>query len=208
MASSGDLITLFVGLELLSITSYILVAMNKKNVQSNEGAFKYLVLGSISSAVILYGMSFLYGMSGSTTVSEINAALGQSTQGMLPLIYLSFFLLVAGFGFKVAAAPFHMWSPDVYQGASTPVTAFLAVVSKAAAFAILFRLMYNIYMVGDLMSLPIHQDIMTTLMAVAATAMVVGNFVALRQTHMKRLMLTPELPMRVICWFPLRFSSR
>ncbi|NTZ20859.1 NADH-quinone oxidoreductase subunit N [Paenibacillus sp. JMULE4] len=188
MASSGDLITLFVGLELLSITSYILVAMNKKNVQSNEGAFKYLVLGSISSAVILYGMSFLYGISGSTTVSEINAALGQSTQGMLPLIYLSFFLLVAGFGFKVAAAPFHMWSPDVYQGASTPVTAFLAVVSKAAAFAILFRLMYNIYMVGDLMSLPIHQDIMTTLMAVAATAMVVGNFVALRQTHMKRLM--------------------
>lgn len=188
MASSGDLITLFVGLELLSITSYILVAMRKKNLSTNEAAFKYIVLGAISSAIILYGMSFLYGMSGSTAINDINSALGQSGQSMLPMIYLSFFLLLAGFGFKVAAAPFHMWAPDVYQGAPTPVTAFLAVVSKAAAFAVLFRLMYGIYAVGDMMSLPIHQDVLTTLMVVAAAAMILGNFIALRQTHMKRLL--------------------
>ncbi|TVY09305.1 NADH-quinone oxidoreductase subunit N [Paenibacillus cremeus] len=188
MASSGDLITLFVGLELLSITSYILVAMRKKQAASNEGAFKYIVLGGVSSAVILYGMSFLYGMSGSTVINEINSAIGQAGKGMLPMIYLSFFLLLAGFGFKVAAAPFHMWAPDVYQGAPTPVTAFLAVVSKAAAFAVLFRLIYGIYAVGDLMSQPIHQDILTSLMVVAAAAMILGNFIALRQTHMKRLL--------------------
>ncbi|MDO3678854.1 NADH-quinone oxidoreductase subunit N [Paenibacillus ehimensis] len=188
MASSGDLITIFVGLELLSITSYILVAMRKKDKRSNEGAFKYLVLGGVSSAVILYGMSFLYGMTGSTVIKEINAGLGQAAQGMLPLVYLSFFLLLAGFGFKVAAAPFHMWAPDVYQGAPTPVTAFLAVVSKAAAFAILFRFMYNVYAIGDLMNLPFHKDVLLSLMVVAAAAMIVGNFIALRQTNMKRLL--------------------
>jgi NADH-quinone oxidoreductase subunit N len=188
MASSGDLITLFVGLELLSITSYILVAMRKKSLSSNEGAFKYIVLGGISSAIILYGMSFLYGISGSTSIQEINAAVGQSAATSLPFIYLSFFLLLAGFSFKVAAAPFHMWAPDVYQGAPTPITAFLATVSKAAAFAILFRVMYGVYGVGELMGQPVHGDVLTALMVVAALAMIVGNFVALRQTNMKRLL--------------------
>ncbi|MCZ8514839.1 NADH-quinone oxidoreductase subunit N [Paenibacillus filicis] len=188
MASSGDLITLFVGLELLSITSYILVAMRKKNLQSNEGAFKYIVLGGISSAIILYGMSFLYGMAGSTAIGDINTAIGQGASTLMPLIYLSFFLLLAGFGFKVAVAPFHMWSPDVYQGASTPITAFLAVVSKAAAFAILFRLMYGIFAVGELMQTPFHGDVLTALMVVATAAMILGNFIALKQTHLKRLM--------------------
>ncbi|AFH59185.1 NADH-quinone oxidoreductase subunit N [Paenibacillus caseinilyticus] len=188
MASSGELITLFVGLELLSITSYILVAMRKRNLQSNEGAFKYIVLGGISSAIILYGMSFLYGMTGSTVIAEINAGLGQASQGMLPLMYLSFFLLLAGFGFKVAAAPFHMWAPDVYQGAPTPVTAYLAVVSKAAAFAILFRVIYNVFGVGELMGQPFQQDVLLSLTVVAAIAMVAGNFVALRQSNLKRLL--------------------
>ncbi|UUZ91251.1 NADH-quinone oxidoreductase subunit N [Paenibacillus sp. P25] len=188
MASSGDLITLFVGLELLSITSYILVGMRKKHLQSNEGAFKYIVLGGISSAVILYGMSFLYGMTGSTAIGEINTALGQNAATLRPLMYLSFFLLLAGFGFKIAATPFHMWAPDVYQGSPTPITAFLAVVSKAAAFAILFRMMYGIFAVGDLMQTPFHEDVLTAMMVVAAAAMIAGNVVALRQTNLKRLM--------------------
>lgn len=188
MASSGDLITLFVGLELLSITSYILVAMRKRDLRSNEAAFKYIVLGGISSAIILYGMSFLYGMSGSTSIPEINAALGQNAESMLPFLYVSFFLLLAGFGFKIAAAPFHMWAPDVYQGAQTPVTAFLAVVSKAAAFAILFRVLYGVYAIGGLMELPFHGDVLLSLMVVAAAAMILGNFTALRQNHLKRLL--------------------
>ncbi|TDF93601.1 NADH-quinone oxidoreductase subunit N [Paenibacillus piri] len=188
MASSGDLITLYVGLEVLSITSYILVAMRKKDLQANEGAFKYIVLGGISSAIILYGMSFLYGVSGSTNISEINTIISQDAASILPYLYLSFFLLLAGFSFKVAAAPFHMWAPDVYQGAATPVTAFLAVVSKAAAFAILFRVLYGVFAIGPLMETPLHKDVLLSLMVVAALAMVLGNFIALRQSNMKRLL--------------------
>ncbi|WP_248929385.1 NADH-quinone oxidoreductase subunit N [Paenibacillus hamazuiensis] len=188
MASSGDLITLYVGLELLSITSYILVAMRKKNTLSNEGAFKYIVLGGISSAIILYGMSFLYGLSGSTAISEINSALGEALTSMGAIVYLAFFLLLAGFGFKIAAAPFHTWAPDVYQGASTPITAFLAVVSKAASFAIVFRIMYGVFAIGPVMDTPFHQDVLTALMTLAAIAMILGNFIALRQKQLKRLL--------------------
>jgi NADH-quinone oxidoreductase subunit N len=188
MASSGDLITLYVGLELLSITSYILVAMRKHNAQSNEASFKYVVLGGISSAFILYGMSFLYGLSGSTAISDINTALGSGLMSMPGLVYLSFFLMLAGFGFKIAASPFHMWAPDVYQGAATPVTAFLAVVSKAAAFAIVFRVMYGIFAYGAVMDQPFHGDVLMSLMVLAAIAMIAGNFIALRQNNMKRLL--------------------
>lgn len=192
MASSGDLITLFVGLELLSITSYILVGMRKANWRSNEGAFKYMVNGGISSAMILYGMSFLYGMSGSTNISEINTALAQNAASFSALIYVAFFLLLAGFGFKIAAAPFHTWAADVYQGAPTPISAYLAVVSKGAGFAILFRVMYGVFyqISNDAASpvIPIGQDILTSLAVLAAAAMIVGNLVALRQKNMKRLL--------------------
>lgn len=188
MASSGDLITLFVGLELLSITSYILVALQKRSLQSNEGAFKYIVLGSISSAMILYGMSFLYGMSGSTNLAEINLALTEYIGSYEMLAYVAFFLLLAGFGFKIAAAPFHSWAPDVYQGAPTPVTAFLATVSKAAAFAILFRVMYVVFDNGEFFSETLHKDAFLALMVLAAISMIVGNFTALRQQNVKRLL--------------------
>lgn len=192
MASSADLITLFVGLETLSITSYIMAGIRKKNQLSNEGAFKYLIQGGISSAVILYGMSFLYGMTGSTSLPAIRMALdnAEASSAFGPMIYLSFFLLLAGFSFKVAAAPFHTWAPDAYQGAPTPVTAFLAVVSKAAALAMTFRvLLYLFYeMMSGNLSTPIGHDAFLALSAVAATAMIVGNTMALKQRDLKRLM--------------------
>lgn len=188
MASSGDLITLFVGLELLSITSYVLVGMRKKLYASNEGAFKYVVTGGISSAVILYGMSFLYGMSGSTNLAAINQALANNYTAFEPLVYVAFFLLLAGFGFKIAAAPFHMWAPDVYEGAPAPATAYLAVVSKAAGFAITLRVLYSVFGIGGMLQLDIHADVLTAIGVLAAAAMIVGNFVALRQTSMKRLL--------------------
>lgn len=188
MASSGDLITLYVGLELLSITSYVLVGMRKRSYASNEGAFKYVVMGGISSAIILYGMSFLYGMSGSTHLGQINQALSANYASFEPLIYVSFFLLLAGFAFKIAAAPFHMWAPDVYQGAPTPVTAYLAVVSKAAGFAITFRVLYSVFGLGGLRESNLHPDVLLSIMVLAAAAMIVGNFVALRQRNMKRLL--------------------
>lgn len=189
MVSSGDLITLFVGLELLSITSYIMVAMKKKDSLSNEGAFKYVVLGGISSAILLYGMSFLYGLSGSTNLTEINVALSEHAGSFGAMIYVAFFLILAGFGFKMAAAPFHAWAPDVYQGAPTPVAAFLAVVSKLAAVALLFRLTYVVfYGVGADPDQPIGSDIFLALSILAAFSMVAGNVMALRQKNMKRLL--------------------
>ncbi|SHE11335.1 NADH-quinone oxidoreductase subunit N [Chlamydia abortus] len=189
MVSSGDLITLFVGLELLSITSYIMVAMKKKDSRSNEGAFKYVVLGGVSSAMILYGMSFLYGMSGSTNLAEINAQLSLYSGSFGALIYVAFFLLLAGFGFKIAAAPFHTWAPDVYQGAPTPVTAFLAVVSKAAGLALMFRVFYMVFFqVNAGPNLPIDADVYMSLSVLAAISMIAGHFMALKQKNMKRLL--------------------
>jgi NADH-quinone oxidoreductase subunit N len=188
MASSGDLITLFVGLELLSITSYVMVGMRKKNLASNEGAFKYVVQGGISSAIILYGMSFLYGISGSTNIAEINQAISGHYTDYKALIYLAFFLLLAGFGFKIAAAPFHTWAPDVYEGAPSPVTAFLAVVSKAAGFALTFRVIYSVFGLGAILQTEIHSDVFLALSVLAAIAMIAGNAIALRQKSLKRLL--------------------
>ncbi|WP_274362471.1 NADH-quinone oxidoreductase subunit N [Paenibacillus thermotolerans] len=189
-ASSTDMITLYVGLELLSITSYILVGFRKKVSVSGEAAFKYIVMGAISSAFILYGMSFLYGLSGSTNLFEVNDALRNAAAGNEALLYVSFFLMLAGLGFKVAAVPFHTWAPDVYQGSTTPVAAYLAVVSKAAGFALLFRLMYTVYFqVGSgSEDFPIKDDIFLSFAVLAALAMIVGNAMALRQSNMKRLL--------------------
>ncbi|HEX7058134.1 MAG TPA: NADH-quinone oxidoreductase subunit N [Bacilli bacterium] len=189
MASSGDLITMFIGLELLSITSYILVGMRKNHLRSNEGAFKYLVLGGISSAFVLYGMSFLYGMTGSTSLDMINAGLQQVLNNYGALTYVSFFLMFLGFGFKLSAAPFHNWAPDVYQGAPTPVTTFLAVVSKAAGLAILFRIAYSVFFgLGSLQVQHLSNDVFKALAVLAAVTMIVGNFSALKQRNMKRLL--------------------
>ncbi len=188
MASSGDLITLFIGLELLSITSYVMVGMRKKDMASNEGAFKYVVLGGISTAIILYGMSFLYGISGTTNIMEINMAISENFSEFEPIIYLAFFLLLAGFGFKIAAAPFHTWAPDAYQGAPSPVTAFLAVISKAAGFALIFRVLYNVFGLGAILQTDIHSDVFLGVAVLAAIAMIVGNALALRQKNMKRLL--------------------
>lgn len=193
MASSGDLITLFIGLELLSITSYILVGMYKSELPSNEASFKYIVMGGISSAFIIYGMSFLYGLTGTTNIAVLSQGLPAVYSSFEPIIYLSFFLMIAGFGFKIAAVPFHTWAPDVYQGAPTPVTAFLAVVSKAAALAIIFRLFINVYaylqpnpMLGVESSF--FDDALLTFSVLAAASMIIGNTVALRQTNVKRLL--------------------
>jgi NADH-quinone oxidoreductase subunit N len=188
MASSGDLITLFVGLELLSISSYVLVGIRKTSHQSTEAAFKYVVLGGIASAFILYGMSFLYGLTGTTNVSEINTALQGFDPSFGPLLYVSFFLMLAGFAFKIAAAPFHAWAPDVYQGAPTSVAAYLAVVSKTAAFAMMFRLIYNLYYNVGTTEAPISQDLFLMVSIIAAVAMVVGNALAIKQRNMKRLL--------------------
>jgi NADH-quinone oxidoreductase subunit N len=188
MSSSGDLITLFVGLELLSITSYVLVATRKKSRLASEAAFKYVVTGGVASAFILYGMSFLYGVTGGTHLVDIVRGMDPALENFRAILYISFFLMIAGFAVKLALAPFHAWAADVYQGAPTPVTAFLAVVAKGAAFAMIYRLFMNsaFFLGGD--NETVKKDIFLGLAVLAAAAMIVGTVGALRQRNVKRLL--------------------
>ncbi|WP_103109782.1 NADH-quinone oxidoreductase subunit NuoN [Brevibacillus reuszeri] len=190
MASSADLITLFVGLELLSLSSYILVGMRKKSLQSNESAFKYVVSGGIATAITLFGMSYIYGLTGTTHIYEISMRLAEAGMaGYQFLVYVAFAFLVVGLAFKISAAPFHMWTPDVYQGAPTPITAFLAVVSKAAGFSLLFRVvMISFFNVTDGVGRFFFQEGSLYLGLMAAASMIIGNTMAIRQTNVKRMM--------------------
>lgn len=201
MSSSGDLITLFVGLELLGITSYILVGVRKRSRLSSEAAFKYLVTGGVASAFILYGMSFLYGVVGSTNMGLIGQNIGAAIADYRALIYVAFFLMIAGFAMKVALAPFHAWAADVYQGAPTPVTSFLAVVSKGAVFAMLYRVMMNTAFFAKEES--VQQDLYLGLAALAAAAMIVGTAGALRQRNVKRLLALSGVANAGILLIPL-----
>jgi NADH-quinone oxidoreductase subunit N len=191
MTSSGDLITLFVGLELLSISSYILVGLRKKHLQSNESAMKYVINGGISTAITLFGMSYIFGLTGTTNLKTIATQLSSVIDmGHQYLLALAFLLLLVGLSFKLASAPFHMWAPDVYQGAPTPVTAFLSVVSKTAGFVIVLRLMIFIFAAtpaegtNSLSMLLSMQDYIAFL---AGATMIIGNTIALKQRNVKRL---------------------
>lgn len=196
MASSSDLITLYVGMEVLSISSYILVGTRKNHIQSNESAFKYVVSGGIASAVTLYGMSFIYGLTGSTNLYVIAERLSSVFHGGFDfLVFLSFFLMIVGLAFKISAVPYHMWAPDVYQGAPTPITAFLSVVSKAAGFAIVLRVFLVIF--GNLVNFDMKTGQQTSVLVdtlglyiaiIAGASMIIGNTLAVRQVNIKRMM--------------------
>jgi NADH-quinone oxidoreductase subunit N len=192
MTSSADLITLFVGLELLSISSYILAGLRKRNRLSNESAMKYVINGTVSTAIFLFGVSYVYGLTGTSNLREIFGAFGnlQDPQHIY-LVALALFMIVVGLSFKIAAAPFHMWAPDVYQGAPTPVTAFLSVISKTAGFVILLRIVVTGFVQapsgnGEAEYLLFHlQDLLAI---IAGATMIIGNTIALRQRNIKRMM--------------------
>lgn len=192
MSSSGDLITLFVGLELLSISSYILAGMRKGNLRSAEASMKYVINGGISTAITLFGMSYLYGVSGTTNLYELGNIVSNQTVPQLQYITgLSFFILFIGLSFKLATVPFHMWAPDVYEGAPTPVTAFLSIVSKTAGFVLLLRLIITVYltaMMDDIGFLSIFTANQQYIAVFAALTMIIGNIVALRQSNIKRML--------------------
>jgi len=183
MAASVDLLMLFLAFEFLSITSYIMVGFLRDDKKSSEGAIKYFLYGSVSSAIMLYGISLLYGVAGDTSLAAIAKALGDAKamaqfQG---LIALAITLTLVGFGYKIALAPFHQWSPDAYEGAPTPVTAFISLGPKIAGFAALARVV--------LVALPnFAPDWTNVLWAIAALSMTLGNLVALRQRNIKRLL--------------------
>lgn len=179
MASARDLISIFVALELLSIPAYMLAGWRKRDLHGNEAGAKYYLMGVFASAVLLYGMSLLYGVSGSTLLSDIGAAVAGGEAR--PLVTLAIVLVTVGFAFKVSAVPFHTWAPDVYEGAPTPITAFLAVASKAAGFVALLTVV--------LLAFPERSDVVGPLMWVlAALTMTVGNLIALRQTNIIRML--------------------
>lgn len=190
VTSSADMITMFVGLELLSFSSYILAGLRKDNIHSNESAFKYVVNGGVASAITLFGMSYVYGLTGQTNLFLIADALQNPVvlQNNFLLMF-AFFLVFIGLSFKIAAAPFHMWSPDVYQGAATPVTAFLSVVSKATGFAFIIRLMIIVFGSAAGISLvqPVLLDAQIYIAVLAAITMIIGNVMALKQTNVKRM---------------------
>jgi len=179
MAGGIDLISIFIGLETMAVSFYILTGFIKPSQRSNEAAVKYFLLGAFSLGILLYGMSLMYGLSGTTNLRAMAAAF--SGQERDPRLVLAVILLVAGVGFKIAAVPFHMWAPDVYEGAPTPVTAFLSVGSKAASFAMLLR----IFVLG----LPaMNEDWRLLFYVLSIITMTVGNFAALTQTNLKRML--------------------
>jgi NADH-quinone oxidoreductase subunit N len=191
MASSADIITLFVGLELLSISSFVLVGLRKKSLFANEASFKYVVSGGIATAFTLFGMSYMYGLSGTTNLYLMTERLAEAYNGGFAfLVLLSFAFVLVGISFKISAVPNHLWAADVYQGAATPITAFLAVVSKAAGFALVLRLLVTAYigLVTPEGHSVLMQNLSVILSVAAALSMIIGNTMALRQTNVKRMM--------------------
>jgi NADH-quinone oxidoreductase subunit N len=179
MASGIHLATIYVGLELMSLSSYILAGYFKNEQKSTEAAMKYFILGAVSSAILLYGISLIFGVTGSLNLLDISDALEKQVTN--DALMFGIMLLAAGLCFKIAAAPFHVWTPDVYEGAPTPITAFLSTASKAAAFAIFVRIFY----VG------MHHfklDWQYVLGIIAALSMIIGNLAAITQDNIKRML--------------------
>ncbi|OGW45304.1 MAG: hypothetical protein A2Y66_00160 [Nitrospirae bacterium RBG_13_41_22] len=181
MASAGDLIVLYLGLELMALSTYVLAGFIRHDIKSNEAALKYFLLGAFSSAFLLYGISIIYGLTGTTDIKAIALFISEKgLAGNLSLLLSVMFFIVA-FGFKIAAAPFHMWAPDVYEGAPTSITAFMSVGPKAAGFAVLGR----VFMVA-FASVKVEWAVI--LIPLSILTMAVGNIVALSQTNIKRML--------------------
>jgi NADH-quinone oxidoreductase subunit N len=190
LSSATDIVMVYLSLELVSIPSYLLAGYLKGKERSTEAAMKYVVYGATASGVMIYGFSLLFGLAGSTQVSEIGRVLATG-KAVLPAL-LAAVMVAVGFGYKIAAVPFHMWSPDVYEGAPTPATAFFSVGPKAAGFAVLVRFYYSAFAASDpgtgLWRLTADVDWPLLFAAIAAVTMTVGNLVAVQQSNVKRLL--------------------
>lgn len=182
MSLGSDFMTIFLGLEVFSLSLYILVGYNRKDARSSEAALKYFLLGAFASGFFLYGIALIYGATGSTNLAAIAQGIRPSSMSLpfKPLLPLGIGLLLVGYGFKVALAPFHMWTPDAYQGAPTPVTAFMSVATKTAAFASLIRVLTAV--------VTVERPWLLALAGLAVLTMTIGNLAALRQSSLKRML--------------------
>ena len=181
LAAARDLMIVFLGIELMSIAVYVLAGLNRRSRRSAEAALKYFLLGAFSTGFLLYGIALVFGATGSTNIADIGAAVLERDLATNPMLLAGVGLLIVGLGFKVAAAPFHMWTPDVYEGAPTPMTAFMAAAVKAAAFATFLRMWMEAF---PYLNLAWHKP----LWYLAVVTMVVGNVVALMQKNVKRML--------------------
>lgn len=181
MASAGDLIVLYLGLELMALSTYILAGFIRYDIKSNEAAMKYFLLGAFASAFLLYGTSMIYGLTGTTNLKSIAGYI--TVRGLMgnPLLTLAMVFIVVAFSFKIAAVPFHMWAPDAYEGAPTSITAFMSVGPKAAGFAVMGRVLLDGLF-------PLRPEWTAILIPIAILTMAVGNIVALSQTNIKRML--------------------
>jgi NADH-quinone oxidoreductase subunit N len=179
MASAGDFIVLYLGLELMALSTYILAGIKRHDIKSNEAALKYFLLGTFSSALLLYGISLIYGFTSTTDLYKIAEQIKQT--GSSEMLMLGMILVAVAFSFKIAAVPFHMWAPDVYEGAPTSVTAFMSVGPKAAGFAVIGRVFYVTFQ-------GLQTDWTAILIGIAILTMAVGNILALVQTNIKRML--------------------
>ncbi|MBI1886093.1 MAG: NADH-quinone oxidoreductase subunit N [Chloroflexi bacterium] len=181
MAAARELLTAYISLELLSFSLYVLTSYAKFDLRSNEGGLKYMLLGAFSSAIFLFGMSLIYGVTRTTQFEGIHEVLTGDTSGFELTLFLGLVLIIAGLGFKVAAVPFHMWTPDAYEGAPLPVTALISAISKAGGFALFLKLFAMAF-------LPLVDDWRLFLAGLSAATMLLGNLVAIQQHNIKRLL--------------------
>ncbi len=181
MASAGDLITVYLGLELMSLSLYVLAGFLRGSLRSNEASLKYFLLGSFASALLLFGISLTYGLTGSTEIGQVSSYITSHGLSGNPVLAFATILYVAAFGFKIAAVPFHMWAPDVYEGSPTPVTAFMSVGPKAAGFAVIGRVL--MLALG-----PMSFEWTGLIIALSILSMVAGNILAIAQTNIKRML--------------------
>lgn len=182
ISSANEMISLYLGIELLSISSYILCCFNKDNQKSSESSLKYFIVGGLSSAFLLYGFSLLFGLTGTTQFSQLAALLTKYTQPQLNVIFIiGLVMTIAGLGYKIAAVPFHLWAPDVYEGAPTPVTAFLSITSKIAGFAAVSRFL-------QIFNTDVSSKLIILIVVMSVLTMTIGNVLSVVQTNIKRLL--------------------
>lgn len=181
MASAGDLITLYIGLELMALSTYVLAGFLRHDIKSNEAAIKYFLLGAFASAFLLYGISLIYGLTGTTDLHAISSYISQKGLSGNPVLTLSMIMFAVALSFKIAAVPFHMWAPDVYEGAPTSITAFMSVGPKAAGFALIGRVFMTAFGAARI-------EWTGILIPIAILTMAVGNIIALSQTNIKRML--------------------
>ena len=186
VAGSSDLLTIFVGVELTSISSYALVTMKRKDGRAAEAGVKYVIIGGMSTALTIYGISMLYGLTGTTDIS----AIAETTQltGMNWMFAIALICMIAGYGFKIAAVPFHMWAPDVYEGAASPISMFLATGSKKMGLGVFFQIFLVMFVAGSATAQIAGEEVQYLFAIIAAFTMTVGNIVAIAQNNIKRML--------------------